>query len=194
MILEPITTTTIETVQPLKLVISGPVGAGKTAFVKSLSETEVVETDELASEDIGKTMTTVAFDFGTLNLDGQPIHLFGTPGQDRFDFMWDMLCEGALGLILLVAGDKPKDFPHARRILEFITSRINVPFMVGVTRQDLNRVWSPEDVADYFELPLEQVVGLNATSVTRSVHTLVHLLEMVSSSSSDQPSIEINLQ
>ena len=103
MILEPITTTTIETVQPLKLVISGPVGAGKTAFVKSLSETEVVETDELASEDIGKTMTTVAFDFGTLNLDGQPIHLFGTPGQDRFDFMWDMLCEGALGLILLVA-------------------------------------------------------------------------------------------
>ena len=194
MILEPITTTTIETVQPLKLVISGPVGAGKTAFVKSLSETEVVETDELASEDIGKTMSTVAFDFGTLNLDGQPIHLFGTPGQDRFDFMWDMLCEGALGLILLVAGDKPKDFPHARRIFEFITSRINVPFMVGVTRQDLNRVWSPEDVADYFELPLEQVVGLNATSVTSSVHTLVHLLEIVSSSSSDQPSIEIHLQ
>ncbi len=167
------------TQKPLKLVIAGPVGAGKTTFIQALSETEVVDTDEFASEDIGKARTTVALDFGTLELDGVPIHLFGTPGQDRFDFMWEILCEGALGLILLVAGDRPTDFPHARRILEFITTRINVPFMVGVTRQDLPRVWDPEDVADYFELPGDQVIGLNATSSTSSVLSLIRLLETI---------------
>jgi signal recognition particle receptor subunit beta len=99
-------------VKPLKLVVSGPVGAGKTTFIGSLSEIPVVETDELASEDIGKERTTVALDFGLLTLDGVPIHLFGTPGQERFDFVWDILVEGALGLVLLVAGDSPKDFPR----------------------------------------------------------------------------------
>ncbi|MEM7737430.1 MAG: ATP/GTP-binding protein [Deinococcota bacterium] len=165
--------------QPLKLVVSGPVGAGKTSFVQSLSETEVVETDEVASEDIGKDRTTVALDFGTLTLDGIPLYLFGTPGQDRFDFMWEILCEGALGMILLVAGDRPKDLPHARNILEFVTSRVPVPFIVGVTRQDLPKVWEPEDIADYFGLDSQQVVGLNATSPTGSVLALIALLRLI---------------
>lgn len=77
---------------PLKLV-AGPVGAGKTTFVGSLPEIPVVGTDELASEDIGKLHTTVAIDFGLLTLDNIPVHLFGTPGQDRFDFKWEILCE-----------------------------------------------------------------------------------------------------
>jgi signal recognition particle receptor subunit beta len=176
---EPMEIVATSMIQPLKLVVSGPVGAGKTSFVQSLSETEVVETDEVASEDIGKDRTTVALDFGTLTLDGIPLYLFGTPGQDRFDFMWEILCEGALGMILLVAGDRPKDLPHARNILEFVTSRVPVPFIVGVTRQDLPKVWDPEDIADYFGLEPQQVVGLNATSPTGAVLALIALLRLI---------------
>lgn len=164
---------------PLKLVVSGPVGAGKTTFIQSLSETEVIDTDEWSSEDIGKARTTVALDFGTFTLDSNPIHLFGTPGQDRFDFMWEILCEGALGFIMLVAGDRPKDFAKARNILEFITSRVPVPFLVGVTRQDLPKVWAPDEVADYFDIPVQQVVGLNATSPTSSILALIQLLRWI---------------
>ncbi|WP_104992503.1 ATP/GTP-binding protein [Deinococcus sp. NW-56] len=167
---------------PLKLVVSGPVGAGKTTFVQTLSQTPVVATEAEASEDIGKTNTTVAFDFGTLHLGGHDLHLYGTPGQDRFSFMWEVLCEGALGLVLLVAGDRPQDFAHARSILDFITSRIPVPFLVGVTRQDQDRVWDPADVALYFGLPQEQVVGLNATDPAQARDVLALLLESTLSS------------
>ncbi|MEF2280415.1 ATP/GTP-binding protein [Deinococcus sp. YIM 134068] len=163
---------------PLKLVVSGPVGAGKTTLVQTLSQTPVVATEAEASENIGKRHTTVAFDFGTLRLGGQELHLYGTPGQDRFSFMWEVLCEGALGLLLLVAGDRPQDFGHARNILDFITTRVPVPFLVGVTRQDQPRVWAPADVALYFGLPETQVVGLNATAPDDAHRVLAHLLEL----------------
>lgn len=163
---------------PLKLVVAGPVGAGKTTFVQTLSETPVIATEAEASEDIGKRHTTVAFDFGTLTLDGQAVHLYGTPGQERFNFMWEVLCEGALGLVLLVAGDRPQDFAHARNILEFITSRVAVPFLIGVTRQDQPRVWTPGDVALYFDLPAPHVTGLNATEPGAARRVLIRLLEL----------------
>lgn len=161
----------------LKLVVSGPVGAGKTTFIRSLSDIPVVDTDEAATEAIGKAATTVALDFGMLELDGTQVHLFGTPGQDRFDFMWEILCEGALGLVLLVAGDNPRQLSQARSILEFITSRIPVPFLVGVSRQDLPRVWEPGEVADYFGLPGHCVVGLDATSRPSCEALLAALLD-----------------
>lgn len=166
---------------PLKLVISGPVGAGKTTFIYSLSDIAVVNTDETSTEQIGKAKTTVAMDYGLLTLDGIQINLFGTPGQDRFDFMWDVLCEGALGLVLLVAGDAPETFPHARKILEFITSRIPVPFIIGVTRQDLPKVWEPEDVGDYFQVSDEQVIGVTAMQRHSSLGVMKRLLESLDS-------------
>lgn len=164
---------------PLKLVISGPVGAGKSTFIQNLSETAIVDTDVPATEAIGKPTTTVAMDFGTLVLDDIPIYLFGTPGQERFDYMWEVLCEGALGLLLLVAGDRPEDFSRAKQILEFVTSRIPIPFIVGVTRQDQPMVWRPAEVADFFELEPSRVVGINALSPTSAVRALIALLELI---------------
>ena len=165
--------------EPIKIVVSGPVGAGKSTFIRTLSETEIVDTDARASEAIGKALTTVAMDYGTLRLDGQLLYLFGTPGQERFDFMWDVLTQGALGMVLLVRGDKPEGFPQARRQLDYLLSQQPVPYVVGVTRQDRPPVWGPEEVALYMGQPPERVVGLNATDPGSAVTPLLRLLELM---------------
>lgn len=164
---------------PLKFVISGAVGAGKTTLIQTLSETTVISTDVRASEDIGKESTTVAFDFGTIRLGEDLLLLFGTPGQERFDFMWEVLCEGAMGLLLLVSGTRPGDFRHSRHILDFIQSRYAFPYLLGVTHQDQPDAWEAEDVAAYFDTPPDRVIGLNTTSpedCRKAVSTLLTLL------------------
>lgn len=164
---------------PLKIVIAGPVGAGKSTFIRSVSETPVVSTEEHATERIRKQTTTVAMDFGTIAFDDQPIHLFGTPGQDRFEFMWEILCEGATGLVFLVAGDRPGHFQNARHILEFITSRFPIPFVICVTRQDAARTWSAREVAKFFQIDPALAMGMDARSGKDCQKALYHIFELL---------------
>jgi signal recognition particle receptor subunit beta len=166
---------------PLKLLISGPVSAGKTTLIHTLSETPMIHTDEWATDEVArqKSHTTVALDFGEMHLDGVPIHLYGTPGQERFDFMWEILAEGALGYIILVPGDDPPALPKARKIMDVLASQLDVPFLVAVSKQDLAQVWSPEDVALYFRLPLEQVRGVVCRNAESSRALLAALLDLV---------------
>ena len=165
--------------EPLKIIITGPVGAGKSTLIRTLSETEVVDTDAAATEAIGKETTTVALDHGTLHLDGHLLHLFGTPGQERFDFMWEILSQGALGILLLVRADRPDKLPAARNILDFVRSRAPVPYVVGVTHLDRPKVWRPEEVALFLGTPLEQVVGFDPRDPAEAARPLARLLELI---------------
>jgi len=165
--------------EPLKIVVGGPVGAGKSTLIRTLSQSEVVDTDVPASEAIGKPTTTVALDHGMLRLDGHLLHLFGTPGQERFDFMWEVLSEGALGVLLLVRADTPAQLPAARSMLDFIVSRVPVPHVVGLTHLDGGKVWTPGEVALFMGTDPELVVGLDPRDSTKAVRPLLRLLELV---------------
>ena len=166
---------------PIKILISGPVSAGKTTFISTLSETPVINTDERATDEVAarKTHTTVALDFGELHLAETLIYLYGTPGQERFDFMWEILAEGALGYLILVPGDDPAALPQARRIMEVLASRLDVPFLVGVSKQDKAPVWGPDDVALYFRLPPDLVRGVVCLDHASSRTLLAELFDRI---------------
>lgn len=171
----------------MRLVVTGPVGAGKSTFVRSVSEIEVVDTDCRATEtettDI-KARTTVAFDFGRLQFGpDMALHIYGTPGQERFDFMWDILIEKAHAYMLLVAANRPQQFRQARRILNFMTQKAEIPMIIGLTHVDLPEAWDPEEVLLALGYPdcnyRPPVIFVNANeqpSVVEAVLTLVHHL------------------
>ncbi|WP_414039958.1 GTP-binding protein [Acidithiobacillus sp. M4-SHS-6] len=144
-----------------KIVFTGPVGAGKTTAISVISDMPIISTDAQASDMTlnRKGHTTVAMDYGTLKLDPQTkIHLYGTPGQERFDFMWDILTTGGLGLVLLLDNTRPnpkKDlhfFLHAFR--DYI---IHAPVVIGISKTDLQNRPSP---ADYANMLLEVTADL----------------------------------
>ena len=100
----------------VKMVVTGPFSAGKTEFVNTVSEIDVVSTERniSAEEERIKQRTTVAMDFGRITVDDSLVlFLFGTPGQKRFDFMWEILSEGMLGFIVMVDSTRPETFREA---------------------------------------------------------------------------------
>ncbi|MCU0229121.1 MAG: ATP/GTP-binding protein [Bryobacterales bacterium] len=148
--------------------------------MRTLSDTPFVDTDVMASEDIGKLATTVGIDFGTRNVDDVRILLFGVPGQDRFDFMWEVTCEGAQGLVLLVAADRPACFIEAKRTLRFLRERISVPVVIGLTRSDIGEQWDPNEVGAYLNVPPECVVNIDPRDAASCMEALRLLFEYVS--------------
>jgi uncharacterized protein len=136
-------------VQTVKMVISGAVNAGKTEFIRTISEIEVVSTERRATDDTKmiKKETTVAMDFGRIAIaDDLVLHLFGTPGQKRFDFMWEILSEGMLGLVILVDSTRPETFRETNRIIDFFVSYRDTPYVIAANKQDRPNAWSPDEL------------------------------------------------
>lgn len=131
------------------MVITGPFSAGKSEFIGAVSEIDVVSTEKRissAAEQVKET-TTVAMDFGRITVDDDLVlYLFGTPGQRRFDFMWDILSEGMLGFVVMVDCTRPETFREAKRILETFSDYAETPFVVAANKQDQEDAWGPEDL------------------------------------------------
>lgn len=86
-------------------------------------------------------------DFGRITIDDNLVlYLFGTPGQKRFDFMWEILSEGMLGFVLLIDSTRTETFREARYILDVFKNQAGVPYVVAANKQDLPDAWSPEDM------------------------------------------------
>jgi uncharacterized protein len=121
----------------VKIVVTGPFSAGKTTLIRTISEITVLSTEKGITDETRsrKTDTTVAMDFGRITIDRDLVlYLFGTPGQDRFDFMWEILGEGMLGYILLVDASRPDSLDEAVSILAAFRKMAHVPFVVGLNR------------------------------------------------------------
>lgn len=127
--------------QVYKLVFAGPVGAGKTTAIQTLSDIEVVSTDTQASDEVRllKKTTTVAMDYGLMRLaSGDQVRLYGTPGQQRFDFMWEILTENALGLVLMIKASAADPVADLRSYVQAFRSFIDeTAVVVGLTHGDV---------------------------------------------------------
>ncbi|MFN3813053.1 MAG: GTP-binding protein [Aquificaceae bacterium] len=176
----------MKAIKKIKIVIAGPFAAGKTQFINTVSEIKTVRTERrtsLPGEKGVKDHTTVAMDFGKIKIDDEhELYLFGTPGQSRFDFMWDILGEGALGMIVLVDSRDPSTFNEARRIINFFQSRFPVPMVVGANKQDLPNAWPPEDIMTALDIDKDEgipVLPLSALNKEDVKRVLLYLLEMI---------------
>ena len=169
---------------PLKIVIAGGFGVGKTTMVQELSEIPPLVTEEALTtasvglDDVsavpGKTTTTVAMDFGRISMDDLVLYLFGTPGQDRFWFMWDELARGAVGAVVLVDLRRVDDcFPA----IDYFESRA-LPFVVAVNTFPGSDVFTDAEVRDALALPADTpIVRVDARSSASCTAALISLVE-----------------
>lgn len=133
----------------VKIIFAGPVGAGKTTAIGAISDITPFATEEYATDEVRdiKDKTTVAMDYGMMKLSsGERIHLYGTPGQERFNFMWEILADGAIGLILLLRNNNPSPLEDLTSYLDGFSDLIKkTGIAIGITHMEENRETSIDD-------------------------------------------------
>jgi signal recognition particle receptor subunit beta len=164
-----------------KIIFTGPVGAGKTTAIASISDVEPFSTDKLSTDMTAKrkAKTTVAMDYGYMKLDsGETIHLYGTPGQERFNFMWDILTDGGIGLVLLVDNTRKDPFADLKFFLDAFSGFIDdTAVVIGVTQVDVCARPSITDYHQFFkDSPMNPAIFTVDARERQDVSTLVQAL------------------
>lgn len=169
-----------------KIVFAGPVGAGKTTSIASISDIEPFTTEEFATDEVRemKDKTTVAMDYGVMELgNGEHIHLYGVPGQMRFDFMWEIIVEGGIGLILLTNNESARPLEEMEVYLDSFKSFIDrTALAIGVTRMVRGKGPSLDDYAARLAqrnmtVPIFEVDGRKPEDVVALVQSLLYTLD-----------------
>ena len=176
----------------VKIVVTGPFSAGKTTLIRTISEITVLSTEKDITDSTRsrKAETTVAMDFGRITIDRSLVlYLFGTPGQDRFDFMWEILGEGMLGYILLLDASREDSLDEAVGILAAFRKMARVPFVVALNRSaDIDPAYE-ERIRSVLELD-EDVAVLPCDATDReSVKSVLLALLYSVVDSIDQPAV-----
>lgn len=172
-----------QVMKPLKIVITGPFAAGKTTLIQTISEVAIVGTEREVTDETRSTKarTTVAMDFGRLTFGGDlSLFLFGTPGQRRFEVMWEILSEGMIGFILLVNAADERSVEEAGHILETFRKYADVPYVVGVTHLDQVEESKEEVFRRVSErLELEPHIQIMATDPREREHVKKLMLQIL---------------
>lgn len=178
----------------LKFIFTGTPGAGKTTAIAAISDFPPVSTDAFATDDLMdvKEHTTVAMDFGELTLEsGERIGLYGTPGQERFRHMWEILIKGGLGLIILVDNSRPNPLADLKIYLDNFRQFINqTGAVIGITRADIDTRVSLQDYQQVldkegFVLPIFEADARSKEDVLLLLDMLMAVVEM------NQPNMNI---
>lgn len=180
--------------QVVKIVITGAYSAGKTNFIRSISDIDPVET-EYEVTDPGeralKRETTVALDFGKIAVtEDLVLYLFGTPGQERFDFMWEVLSEGCMGYIVMVDSCRPGHLLETERLMARFAQITDAPFVVAANKQDDPAALPVSYIRKRLQLPLDiPLLPCIATERENVKQVLLGLLAHIEQCASE-PSID----
>ncbi len=167
-----------------KIVVVGAFNSGKTTFVASGSDIDIVTTERRITDAQAahvKDETTVALDYGQALVDGTLLHLYGTPGQDHFDFMWSIVSQDVDAFVLVLDSEDRSSWMEAIRILRALRKQHRVPFLVAANKQDGRRAFSPAEIAGSLSLservPVVPCMARDTSSVHAVLQEVVALLD-----------------
>ncbi|RUM57395.1 MAG: GTP-binding protein [Persephonella sp.] len=165
----------------IKVIITGHFSAGKTQFIKTLTgnavSTEVPLTDK--GEAVEKDLTTVALDYGNIEIDGKKVHLFGTPGQERFDFMLDVLSKNFDAVIILLDSTNREGIEKTKKFIKYFINH-KKPLVIACNKQDLDNKLSISEISEILNIPekyLKPLVATDKNKTTSLVKEFVNFVE-----------------